>query len=816
MLNRKMISSVVLALCLALTTPSVSFADATGNSNRGKNVVTLGANLSSAEQKKMINYFKADPSKCKVIYVTNAEERAYMSPSAQPYVGDRALSCAYVKPTQKGGIRVHIANLTWVTASMIANTLTTCGITNCDVVAASPIQCAGTGALTGIMKAYETTTGKQLQPRRKKLACREMDVTARVGNRVGKKRAQRVVTRSKLVCMKKKAKKTKDVKVIVSNTEKEFNVALSASEKKELINLLIAIMQEDYENVDEMIDVLEEQDAGINGDSSDSSDSKTEKDGEDDSSDSKEKNDQEENTEGEETHDTASDSEGEENHDIEPDFESEDIQEDAGNSEDEENWESEDNAQGEDNTENDDILNVNDSELISEDQEEIITSDSEDPEDDPVDEDGNVIPDGVKLVDEDGVIVTEEDKDFNPEEETFFPVYEEFIDDEDGWTEESDSMNSESEAESENDFVDTEIADESDFEIVDETDPGFEDEPTQEENWEEVPDEEEFLFPDDEENLEFDKEEMLIDQEQADSLEASEKDSEDDGWIEVDKDWTDEETDKEDEFDFEIIDTGKPEEQRPEDTDGWNQPEDLNPSDTDGWSQPEEPSEMEFAPQEGFSFDNPSEYQEDDRFEDPMDMYPEDTFDNPMDNYPDSEDDFDDPMDQMSQGIQLNTDADCADAFVRASFGRESEYEQALIQNGYDADHSVPTLSGDLVDSLAREIASAVSSNSSNFSQLQSQMERIFGMTGAPSGAIGRANLTQEQREDSFYATMSFMEDLLGGTTDYSRLQGNDMDPSPEGNDNYDNMDNSDMNNNYDMSYDDSYYMDDYDMDYGF
>ena len=48
---------------------------------------------------------------------------------------------------------------------MIASTLTTCGITDANVIAMTPISggVSGTGALTGIMKAFEDATGEPLR-----------------------------------------------------------------------------------------------------------------------------------------------------------------------------------------------------------------------------------------------------------------------------------------------------------------------------------------------------------------------------------------------------------------------------------------------------------------------------------------------------------------------------------------------------------------------------------------------------------------------------------------------------------------------------
>ena len=83
-------------------------------------------------------------------------------------IGTRTLSCAYVKPTQSGGIKVRTANLNYVTGNMIANALSTAGVTNCEAVAACPYEVSGTGALTGVIMAYESASGQKLDSTKKR------------------------------------------------------------------------------------------------------------------------------------------------------------------------------------------------------------------------------------------------------------------------------------------------------------------------------------------------------------------------------------------------------------------------------------------------------------------------------------------------------------------------------------------------------------------------------------------------------------------------------------------------------------------------
>ena len=154
---------------LTLSMPYNVFADAT-------KVVSIGNDLTDAQKKTMLKYFGIEGDQSvQRINVTNKDEISHLSsyiPLEQ--IGTRTVSCAYIKPTESGGIRVRTANLQYVTANMIASTLADLGIKNCEVVSACPFQVSGTGALTGIIMAYETATGETIYQAKKILQPRKL------------------------------------------------------------------------------------------------------------------------------------------------------------------------------------------------------------------------------------------------------------------------------------------------------------------------------------------------------------------------------------------------------------------------------------------------------------------------------------------------------------------------------------------------------------------------------------------------------------------------------------------------------------------
>ncbi len=160
-------------------------------------VVTLGADLSKEQMNTMLRYFKVNADEVEIMYITNEDEREHLSdyvPLSQ--IGTRTVSCAYVRPTDSGGIKVRTANLNWVTGNMIASTLSTSGVKNCEVIAACPFEVSGTGALTGIQMAMRRPAEKGRG--KKQIATEEIVVTGNLADEVGKNDATTVINQSKM------------------------------------------------------------------------------------------------------------------------------------------------------------------------------------------------------------------------------------------------------------------------------------------------------------------------------------------------------------------------------------------------------------------------------------------------------------------------------------------------------------------------------------------------------------------------------------------------------------------------------------------
>lgn len=249
MKKRNLIAAVLCSACMVAGSVSPVFAD-------GMKVVTLGADLSDAQKQTMLNYFKVTSDEVQLMSITNQDERDHLAsyvPLEQ--IGTRTVSCAYVKPTQSGGIKVRTANLNWVTGNMIASTLSTSGVKNCEVVAACPFEVSGTGALTGIQMAYETASGEKLDEGKKEAAMEELITTGDLADSIGSEEAAQVVGEVKEEILDKGLTDPDEIGDAVDKIAEKHDVTLTDDQKQQLVSLMEKISQYDYD-LDSIKDTL--------------------------------------------------------------------------------------------------------------------------------------------------------------------------------------------------------------------------------------------------------------------------------------------------------------------------------------------------------------------------------------------------------------------------------------------------------------------------------------------------------------------------------------------------------------------------------
>lgn len=258
-MKKRILSSIVLGFALAACCVMPAMADS-------RRVVTLGADLTQDQQNTMLKYFGVNADSVDIIYINNNDERKHLGsyvPLEQ--IGTKTFSCALVAPTTKGGIQVKTANLSWVTCNMIASTLSTSGVTNCQVVAASPFEVSGTGALTGVIMAYETASDVTLDESKKELANEELVATGNLADEVGQSKATAVINETKLQVIENNITDISEITNIVNNISNDYDVTISDDQSEEIAGLMQKIAEQEYD-ITQLKATLERVQANVAGD----------------------------------------------------------------------------------------------------------------------------------------------------------------------------------------------------------------------------------------------------------------------------------------------------------------------------------------------------------------------------------------------------------------------------------------------------------------------------------------------------------------------------------------------------------------------
>lgn len=242
-------------------------------------VVSIGNDLTDAQKKTMMKYFGISGDKSvQEITVTNKDEVSHLSgyiPLEQ--IGTRTVSCAYIKPTESGGIKVRTANLQYVTANMIASTLADLGIKNCEVVSACPFQVSGTGALTGVMMAYEKATGTVINKDKKDIATQEVVITKDIAKDIGTAQAENIVNQAKTEIVQNNITNKTDIQNTVTNIINNNNVNITEQQIDNIVDLAEDVANQDYDdsyvkNLEEIGDNIKQELEAIKNDKKEDTD----------------------------------------------------------------------------------------------------------------------------------------------------------------------------------------------------------------------------------------------------------------------------------------------------------------------------------------------------------------------------------------------------------------------------------------------------------------------------------------------------------------------------------------------------------------
>lgn len=182
---------VAVMLCAFVSVSAFAAKDST--------CAVIGANLSEDEIAEVYTMFGVPRGSVQELTVTNAEERAYLSGKiSDSTIGTNSISCVYIEILPEGeGLHITCRNINWCTEAVYENALVTAGIYDANVIIAAPFAVSGTAALTGIYKAYEDVTGKELDETAKDTAVDELLVTSDLAEEFGSADASMLVNELK-------------------------------------------------------------------------------------------------------------------------------------------------------------------------------------------------------------------------------------------------------------------------------------------------------------------------------------------------------------------------------------------------------------------------------------------------------------------------------------------------------------------------------------------------------------------------------------------------------------------------------------------
>lgn len=211
-----------------------------GAESAGNQRVTMGADLTDVQREAVYRDFGIEPGSVRELIVTNQEERAYLEGLVpERKIGSVALSCIYITTLEPGaGLDITIYNINYCTEQMYVNALTTAGITDARVIVSAPFPVSGTGALTGVYKAYEDITGTALNDLAKLVGAEELVVTGELAEYIGSEEAAGIVASLKEILDQTQAMSDDEVRSEIRRIAEAYSVAVTDAQVQQLLDLV--------------------------------------------------------------------------------------------------------------------------------------------------------------------------------------------------------------------------------------------------------------------------------------------------------------------------------------------------------------------------------------------------------------------------------------------------------------------------------------------------------------------------------------------------------------------------------------------------
>ena len=253
MFKRKIITLSAIMIAGLMTFQANVSADAVEE----KPYLSLGADLSKNQKSKVLELLDVDEKaldQYNIVTVTKADEHKYLDDYLDSSViGTKALSSVLVEKRDKGeGIDVTTKNITYCTAGMYENALTTAGVTDATVTVAGPFNITGTAALVGAMNAYEDMTGEDISSESKDAATNELVVTSELADQFNDSdKAEQFLALIKEKVLSDDAKSESDINDIIDECSKDLDITVTDDQKAQIAELMQKINKLDL-NVNDL------------------------------------------------------------------------------------------------------------------------------------------------------------------------------------------------------------------------------------------------------------------------------------------------------------------------------------------------------------------------------------------------------------------------------------------------------------------------------------------------------------------------------------------------------------------------------------
>ncbi|MFD1137862.1 DUF1002 domain-containing protein [Paenibacillus urinalis] len=239
MMKLRKLTAILLIPALILLSMYIAPA-ASADAVEGDIIVILGEDLTAAQKEQVLADLDA-PTDAMTIQVTNEEEHKYLgSHMSKAQIGSKALSSAKIVIGKPGsGVSATSNHINWVTNDMYLNAMITAGVKDAHVSITAPFDVSGTAALTGIIKAYETTTNTEIPEEQKQVANEEIVKTAQLSDSIGAEETTTLMTNIKEELAQNQPETREEMQTLIINIANNLNITIPEAQLNGLVDLFM-------------------------------------------------------------------------------------------------------------------------------------------------------------------------------------------------------------------------------------------------------------------------------------------------------------------------------------------------------------------------------------------------------------------------------------------------------------------------------------------------------------------------------------------------------------------------------------------------